>query len=189
MPGVSKAEWAARIALFGTLPALAGAVLLFNTVTSNAERAAAAASCSGFADNAQKLFEDGGAGTLSGTFTPGDHIHLAIDFKGAAEWQSTGALGVVADVHVRSAVTVLYTQETSTSYSFGGLKNWLRPSPVVHTASGTIDRAARVELEIDVTTAGPGAIAVKQTGSEPSAARPTVRSARCDAALPRTAMR
>lgn len=182
MPGVSKAEWAARIALFGTMPALAGAVLLFNTVMSNAERAAAAASCSGFATNAQKLFENGGTGTLSGTFAPGHHIHLAIDFTNAASWKSTGVFGVVTDLHVRSAVPVIYTKETTTSGAFGGLINWLRPKPVVHVTSGKLDRAAQLELGIDVTKAGAGEITVEQIGSEPSAARPTVRSARCDAA-------
>lgn len=188
MSGVSKAEWAARIALFGTLTVVAGAVLLFNTVTSNAERAAAAASCSGFADNAQRLFENGNAGTLSGTFMPGDHIHMAIEFKTAASWTSTGVFGVVTDLHVRSAVPVIYTKETTSSWSFGGLINWLRPKPVLHVTSGKLDRPARLELEIDVTKAGAGEITLEQTGSE-SSERPTVRSARCDAALPRTAMK
>jgi hypothetical protein len=99
-----------------------------------------------------------------------------------------GVFGVVADVRIRSAVPVIYTKETTTSGSFGGLIDWLRPKPVVHVTSGKLNRAAQLELEIEVTKAGAGAITVEQTGSEPSAARPTVASARCDAALPRTAM-
>lgn len=182
MPGANTAEWAARIALFGIMPAVVGGFLLVNTVNGNAERAAAAASCSGFSDNARKLFESRNTGTLSGTFMPGDRIHLAIDFSNAAAWTSTGVLGVVSDVRVRSAVPVIYTKETTTSGSFGGLINWLRPKPVVHVTSGKLDRAAQLELEIDVTTAGAGEITLEQTGGEPSAARPNVTSARCEAA-------
>ena len=91
----SESSWKARsIALFAMVLAVVGGLSLINKPNLDTEPViAVAANCSEFAANAHKLFDQGDTATLRGTFAPGDHVHLAIDFKGAGySWDATGVL-------------------------------------------------------------------------------------------------
>jgi hypothetical protein len=101
----------ARItALFAMVLALAGGLSLFNRAHGDTEPPAVvteppivvATSCSGFEADAHKVFDGRDIAALSGTFAPGDHVHLAIDFKGVGySWELTGVLGTTPDVSFR----------------------------------------------------------------------------------------
>jgi hypothetical protein len=81
------------VSLLAMVVALAGGLWLFNPASRDTEAAAVVATgCSGFAADAKTMFDKGDSVMLSGAFAPGDHVHLAIDFKGARYgWQLTGA--------------------------------------------------------------------------------------------------
>src|SRR5690349_17229112 len=66
------------IAVWATVLALAAGVGLLGHANGAARDAAAAASCNGFAARAGKLFDNGDTAVLTGTFVPGNHVHLAI---------------------------------------------------------------------------------------------------------------
>jgi len=179
-------EWAGPVAFSAIVLALAGWVWLLGQAKGEA-RAAALASCDGFAARAEKLFDTGGTATLTGTFTPGDHVHLAIDFRGGGyAWELTGAIArtpiVTGSDAVRSVVHTEYKMDVAFPWS-----PWPPLSTWPTKAYGDIGGAARLELEIDVVRPGDGAITIKKTGSTPSAASPSVAAASCKAAARPTA--
>src|SRR6266566_4744248 len=93
--------WKVRIfAVWAIVLALAGGLSLFNKANGGTEPApAVTANCSEFEANARKLFDQGDTATLRGTFAPGDHVHLAIDFNGVDySWESTGVLAIMPKV-------------------------------------------------------------------------------------------
>lgn len=180
----ARPNWAARIAVLAIVPVLAGGLWLFNKTAGYAEPLDARASgCAGFEAAAQKLFEQGDTGTLSGTFAPGERVHLTIDFKGAGTWESTGVLGLAeSKVNSLGAAPVIFTTSRSFKRSFGGLINLLRDPPASNASGGTVNGAARLDLEINVTAAGAGTITINKTESRPSSSPPTVATATCSAA-------
>src|SRR5262245_57108116 len=88
------------IALSVIVPALAIGLPLFAEASRAAEPpTVVATSCSRFEADAQKLFGKSNAVTLRGAFTPGDHVHLAIDFGGVGyAWELTGVIAKEPDV-------------------------------------------------------------------------------------------
>jgi hypothetical protein len=152
--------------------ALVGGLWWFN----NSDReppTVVATSCSGFETDAHQLFDKGDTVALSGTFAPGDHVHLAIDFNGVGySWELTGVLATTnVDVtgpgpFTSNKFTTTYTKPTSTK-------------PTSTTAHGDISGFATLEVELDVPTAGDGAITINKTSSVPSITSPRVASASC----------
>jgi|SRR5262249_19623768 len=164
----TEPNWTARIALFAMVLALVGGLWLFNKANRDMEPpTAVATSCSGFEADAHKLFDKGDTAALSGTFAPGDHVHLAIDFEGVGySWELTGVLAKKPDVTGSGWFTTVTRRTTSTTST---------------TSHGDISGFARLEVELDVTTAGDGAIKIKKTSSVPSFTPPRVASASCNA--------
>src|SRR5215216_1189386 len=72
-----KISWVTALALSAIVLSLAGAGLIKRDAPT-----VVTTSCSELAADAQKLFARGDTAVLSGRFAPGDHVHLAIDFKG-----------------------------------------------------------------------------------------------------------
>ena len=99
--GQHGTNWTGRIAAsLAIVVALSGGLWLSDKASGGTEPATAiATSCTGFKADAGKLFDNGDSTALKGTFAPGDHVHLMIDFKGAGySWELTGALGKKPDV-------------------------------------------------------------------------------------------
>jgi hypothetical protein len=174
MPNIStKPDRTDRtIALVAAALAVAGGLWWF--ASREGEPTAIATSCSGFAADARGLFDTGGDATLSGTFAPGDKVHLAIDVQGFGySWELTGALAkepVVNGSAVGWATWKIHS-ETTTS-----------PSGVTETAAshGRGSGAARWELDVDVSTAEAGAITIRKAPF--SLTSPKVVEASCKAA-------
>jgi hypothetical protein len=152
--------------------AVVGGLWLFDNATRDTEPAITiATSCGGFEADANKLFDKGDSAALSGTFAPGDHVHLAIDFNGVGySWKLTGVLGAAEKKDV-------------TGSSFDSWTTTI--APTADRASSTVTRGkisgfARLELEIDVTAAGDGAITINKS-SVPLVALPKVARASCTA--------
>jgi hypothetical protein len=180
------------IALFAMVLALVGGLSLFNKAHGDTEPPTVvtepptfvATSCSGFEADAHKLFDKGDIAALSGTFAPGDHVHLAIDFKGVGySWELTGVLGKTPDVRFRwfSWFTWFSSYSTTTTTTFTP-----EHTPISTVSHGKINGFARLEVEIDVATAGEGAItinktSVNKTSSMPFFAPPRVAIASCNA--------
>jgi hypothetical protein len=186
------------VSLLAMVVALAGGLWLFNPASRDTEAAAVVAtSCSGFAADAKTMFDKGDSVMLSGAFAPGDHVHLAIDFKGARYgWQLTGApaseksevTGSGAFTITKSTVTdtasrttVAITLAPSSSKPRSTVFTWPKPATTSTTVHGTIGGFARMEVDVDVTKAGDGAIAIDRTGGS-SLTPPMVASASCTAA-------
>lgn len=154
--------------------ALVGGLWLFNKANRDAEPlTVVATSCSGFEADAQKLFDKGETAALSGTFAPGDQVQLAIDFNGVGySWELTGVLAKAKKAEVTGAGS-----STTGSFSFS-----TSTKSITSTVSrGDISGFATLDVEIDVTTAGDGAITIKKTSSVPSFKPPRVTSASCNA--------
>jgi hypothetical protein len=155
------------IALFAVVVAVAGGVWWwFNKADSDTKPLiAVATSCKGFAADARKLFDNGDAVTLSGTFAPGEQVQLAIDLWGVGyAWELTGVLAKKPEVTgTGSFLSVIGSTSTSTSTVY----------------LGKISGSARLDVELNVETAGDGAITIRKTGSLPSFTRPRVSSASC----------
>ncbi len=156
-------------------------------VLGSANRAASAAVASGcttFAADAAKLFEQGESAALRGTFAPGDHVHLAIDFNGSGyAWETTGAIGQAPKVRGDRRL-ITYTDET-THIDIPGVVAAIFTKPTSTTfitSHGDISGAARLEVEVDVAKAGEGAITIRKTGGVPSMTPPRVAIASCSAA-------
>ena len=197
------------IALITAVFAVVGALWLFNKPRHDAEPVAAVATnCGRFAADAQKLFRQGDTATLSGTFVPGDHVHLAIDFNGLRyAWELSGALAAEKAVVTGSGSFTSYTESTvtdtrvtpylaTTDYTFASTISAATstvstsPSPTstaststtATMAHGTISGHATMELDVDVIKADDGAITINKTGSLPLFMPPRVVSASCAAA-------
>ncbi len=193
----TQPDWTPRIiATFAMVVVLAGGLSFFNGANRVTEPAGTvASSCGGFTADALKLFNNGDTAVLSGTFAPGDHVHLAIDFRGVGySWKLTGALGAAeADVTGSGSFTAV-TESTSTkttsgsttprtvvdttvkwsaSLSGAGISTKLtstRPTSTTTAMShGDINGFARldVDVDVDVATAGHGAITINEAGSVP----------------------
>lgn len=138
-------------------------------------RAVVATGCTEFEADARKLFDKNGATILSGNFAPGDHVHLAIDLKGAGlSWEAAGALGssprFIPSFWYSLFRTTKWTSSTTTTYS--------RENTLLSAVSrGKVNGFARWDLDIDIATAGHGALTISQTGN--ASAPPKVAIANC----------
>lgn len=170
----------ARIALLAIVPALAAALWLSNKDSRDENRDAkppvvVATSCDEFKANAAKLFDQGESVALSGTFAPGDHVHLTIDFKGLGyTWELTGALAT-------KEVELTGFNPYSTTYKYTRVTHNKDKSIESIVSRGKISGSARLELDFDVKTAGVGAITISKSSSVPSLISPKVTSAGCTA--------
>jgi hypothetical protein len=180
--GITKSNRSARfIALFAVILAAAGALWLFNKPGAAAESfTVAATNCSRFEADARKLFDKGDTAALSGTFAPGDHVHLTIYFTGVRySWELTGVLAIANKAQVTGAgdftsvtrsrsmdaPTTISITATSSLRSFGlsvvhdvPAATFRYTSDLKAASHGEINGYARLEMDIDVTTAGDGAI-------------------------------
>jgi hypothetical protein len=161
-------NWTARVALLAIVPAVVGGLWLFNKESHDTEPAVVVAtSCSEFKTNAKKLFDKGGTAVLSGTFAPGDHVHLTIDFKGLGySWELTG---VLATTHV----------DMTGLRPYSSTKKYTRVTYNKDKAIESIVSRGKISGSADVTAAGAGAITINKTGGAPSFASPKVKSASC----------
>jgi hypothetical protein len=170
-----KAGWTTAIALSVMVLGIAGAVFV-----KRGAPAVVTTSCNELAVDAQKLFARGDTAVLSGRFTPGDHLHLVIDFKGVGyKYVLTGVIAEQPWVtgrgwwrsFTRQTVQPEFPGSTSTK-------------SIIST--GDLTGLLRMDLEMNVTTAGEGAIIVSKTNSVPSLTAPKVVTASCNAAAPPT---
>jgi hypothetical protein len=210
MPRDTKPGRKARlVALPAMVLVLVGGLSLLNQASGDAEPpTAVATSCSRFETDAHKLFVKGDTAALSGTFAPGDHVHLVIYFPGAKySWKLTGVLAMANKAHMTGSGQVLsvtrsvstdtstsiWTTTTTSLRSFGLYFAHEVPRPkvtptsaststVTATSHGDISGLVRLEMDFDVATAGDGAITINTTGGVSSFIPPRVTSASCNAA-------
>ena len=171
-----KRAWKVQIiAVSAMVLAVVGGLSLFNKANDDAEpTTAVATNCSEFEANAHKLFDQGDTATLRGTFAPGDHVHLAIDFNGAGyTWDATGVLGKEPNL-IRSGWFGWYDYTMNT-------KTTSTPSLISSESHGKITAFARLEVELDVTTAGDGTLTIKKISRSPLLISPKVAIASCKA--------
>ena len=175
-------HWAtSTVASLAVIAALAGALWLFGEASADAKPATVVAtSCSGFDADARQQFEKDGATALTGTFAPGDHVHLVVDLRGGYSWKVTGALGKKPEVTSNGPFTSTFTYTLSTVNLSPG------STPPASTTSvmsrGSIKGFARLDLELDVAKAGEGTITISRTGSALPFVSPKVAVASCKAA-------
>jgi hypothetical protein len=160
--------------------AVVGALSLLDKAGSDTEPSGAVATtCGGFEAAARKLFDNGDSAALSGKFAPGDHVRLVIDFTGVdLSWKLTGVLGNAkkADVFGTGAI---FTKDI---HSTTDIKFIPYPRSTTTTLlSGTVRGTGKLDLEIDVTAAGDGALTIDRASSTPSTP-PSVAIAHCNAA-------
>jgi len=189
----AQPDWTHRIiAAFVMMVALAEGTSWLTSAAANTETVIVTSSCAGFKPDALKLLDTGSTAALNGTFERGDHVHLAIDFKGVGySWQLTGALGSAqTDVTGTGRFTTItttgstsgkwtYNMELSTSRKTMSSAPTPGPSPEVR---GTITGSARLSVDVDVTAAGEGAITINKAGSLPLFGAPKLVIASCSAA-------
>jgi hypothetical protein len=143
------------IALVATALAVVGGLWWFANRESE-PATTIATSCSGFAADGQGMFDKGGSAMLSGTFAPGEKVHLAIDLQGIGySWELTGALAkdpVLNGSAVGWAKWKIHSESTTST------------SGVTETAvsRGRGSGTARWELDVDVSTAEAGAITMRK---------------------------
>jgi hypothetical protein len=138
----------------------------------------AATNCRGFESDARRLFENRDGAALSGTFAPGDHVRLAIDFTGVDfTWELTGVLGTAKNVG-EFGTGAKFTRSTKSITQIKFIPFTRSSTTTLH--SGTVSGTGILDLEIDVTKAGDGAITINRTGSAPSFRPPRVALARCN---------
>jgi hypothetical protein len=170
----TKPNWTAWItASSAAVVALVGGLWWLNTANGATKPpVVVATSCSGFQADARRLFDNGDTVALSGAFAPGDRVQLEIDFNGGYSWELTG---VLADAN-KADVTGSGTSSTLVRSFSISLSNASYTSAV---ARGDVNGSYRLEAEVDVKTAGEGAITIKKTRSKPSSAPPKFASASC----------
>jgi len=178
--GKTKPDWAnCVIASFAVIVALGGGLGFYKLANRDTKPPAVVAtktSCSGFEADAYKLLDQGGTAALTGKFAPGDRVHLAIDLNGVDySWKLTGALGKKPKVTGSGWFEQANKRVISTTSITPGLFN---KSPA---SSGHIVGYAKLEMEIEVTAAGDGAITFSKIGSEPSSTPLKIASASCKA--------
>jgi hypothetical protein len=151
---------------------LAGGLLLFNA-PNRERRTAIATSCSKFEADAGKLFDRGDTAVLGASFASGDHVHLAIEFKGVGYvWELTGVLAAAKKEVTGSGSFTTVTKSKSTFTA--------ATSSTSTISHGNISGFAKLEVESDATAAGDGGIVITNTNSLPPFARPRVASASCE---------
>jgi len=203
-------DWTPRImAAFAIVLTVAGGMAFAGGTSRDTDRTAVVTTnCRGFAPNASEPFNRANdTTTLRGTFAPGDHVHLAVDFMGVGySWTLTGALGV-AETDVTGS-GVFQTNATSTETStesdppisttdiafeaaagLSGMSVGTRPEAHKYAKSttsgevhGDISGSARLEVDVEVTAAGEGAITINEAGSLRLALPPRIVAATCTAA-------
>lgn len=174
MSDSKRLDWAARtIALLAVIIVLAGGLLLFNA-PDRERRTVIATSCSDFQADAARLFDKGDTAVMSAPFASGDHVHLAIDFRGVGYvWELTGVLATAKKDVTGSGSFTTVTKSKSTSTA---------AAPSISTTShGEISGFVKLEVESDIAAAGDGGITIINTNSLPPFARPSVASAGCEA--------
>ena len=131
----TQPDWTPRIvATLATVLALVGGALLVVGAVRTAPALSATTTCAGFAADAFKSFNNGANVTLSAPFAPGDHVHQALDIKGAGySWKTTGVLGTA-----KTDVTGSGWFETDTTF----VGKLAESDPPVHAADTTPDPAA-----------------------------------------------
>ena len=140
-----------------------------------------ATSCTTFKDDAGKLFDNGDHIALKGTFARGDHVHLIIDFRGAGySWEVSGALGKTPEVTSTGPFSKYLTYTYSKPADDNSASTSSKPARLI-MSRGTISGFARLDVELDVVSAGEGTITINRTSSVPSIAR--VALATCNAAI------
>jgi hypothetical protein len=171
----TKPNWTARIALLAMVPAVVGGLWLFKDANHDKEPAAVVVStgCDGFKADALKLFDKGETVALSGAFVPGDRVRLAIDFKGLGySWDLTGVLAT-KNVELTGFKPYSSTfKHTTVTYDASDAITSIK-------SRGNIGGFARLEMDVDVRTAGEGALTIRKTGGVPSLVAPKVTSASC----------
>lgn len=203
----TQPDWTPRIiATLATVLALVGGALLVVGAVRTAPAVSATTTCAGFAADAFKSFNNGANVTLSAPFAPGDHVHLALDIKGAGySWKTTGVLGAA-----KTDVTGSGWFETDTTFvgklaqsdttehaanttldpgSASGTPTSAEPSTPTYkesttsgVARGSSDGITRLDIDVEVATAGDGAITISQRGSLLLAVSQSVAAASCTAA-------
>jgi hypothetical protein len=171
---IKRRDWAARtIALLAVIFVLAGGLLLFNA-PNRERRTVIATSCSEFAADAGRLFDKGDTAVLSASFVSGDHLHLAIDFRGVGYvWELTGVLATAKKDVTGSGSFTTVTKSRSTSTA--------ATSSTSTISHGEISGFATLDVESDITAPGDGGIMITNTNSLPPVALPRVASASCEA--------
>lgn len=138
---------------------------------------AIATSCREFDSEALKLFDKGDSPALSGTFAPGDHVRLVIDFTGIDfSWELSGVLGVAKKVD-GFGTSAIFTKSVKSTTDIKFIPYTRSTTTTLH--SGTVHGTGKLWLEIDVTKAGDGGIAINRT-SGPSPTPPSVVIASCN---------
>jgi hypothetical protein len=168
------------VAVLAMVIAVVGGLWLLNKANFETEPSTAVAtSCGGFEADAHRLFDKGDSAALSGTFAPGDHVRLVIDFTGVDfSWELTGVLGNAKKADgFGTGARFTKTTKSVTQIKFIPYTR----STTTTLLSGTVSGTGKLDLEIDVTTAGDGALTINKTGSAPLSPPPRVAIARCNA--------
>ena len=176
MSDIKRRDWAARtIALVAMIVVLAGGLLLFDA-PNRERRTVIATSCLQFETGARKLFDKGDTAILNASFAAGDHVHLAIDFKGVGYvWELTGVLAAAKKDVTGSGSFTTVTKSKSTSNAVA--------SSTSTTSHGEINGFATLDVESEITAAGDGGIMITNTNRLPPFALPVVASAGCEASM------
>jgi hypothetical protein len=166
------------VAVLAMVLATVGALSLLNKANTGPSTAVASG-CREFETEALKLFGKGDSTALSGTFAPGDHVRLVIDFAAVDfSWKLTGVLGKAnkADVFGTGA---RFTKTIDSDTHIRFIPYPRSTTTTLH--SGTVSGTGKLNLEIDVTKAGDGGIAINMTSSAPLSTPPSVAIASCNA--------
>jgi hypothetical protein len=162
------------------LAAVGGLYLLDKANFATESFTTVATSCRAFDADARALFDKGEIEALSGTFAPGDRVHLAIDFTGAYfSWELTGVLGNLKK-NDGSGTGAIFTKSIRSTTDIKFIPYYRSTTTTLH--SGTVRGTGILDLEIDVTTAGAGALTINKASSAPLPAPPRVALARCNGA-------
>jgi len=165
------------VAVLAMILAVVGGLWLLSKASFATEPVAT--SCRGFDSDARKLFENGDSAALSGTFAPGDHVRLAIDFAGVDfSWELAGVLGYAKNVDGYGTGAV-FTKATRSTTHIKFIPYTRSTTTTLH--SGTVSGTGILVLEIDVAAPGDGAITINRTSSAPSSPPPRVAIASCNA--------
>jgi len=202
----TQPDWTPRIvATLATVLALVGGALLVVGAVRTAPAVSATTTCAGFAADAFKSFNNGANVTLSAPFAPGDHVHLALDIKGAGySWKTTGVLGAAktdvtgsgwfetdttfvgklarSDSAEHAADTTPDPAASDPSNSTGPSTAKYKESTTSGVARGSRDGITRLDIDAEVATAGDGAITISQRGSLLLAVSQSVAVASCTVA-------
>jgi hypothetical protein len=195
------------IATFWIVVALVGGASAVAHSTRTAPAVSVTTTCSQFAADAEKSFKNGANVTLTGPFAVGDHVHLAIDFKGIGySWQATGVLGAAktdvtgsgwfeTDTTFTETMTKADRPMSTTTVSFDaaasatGISISSEPpdrkyneSRTVGESHGDVNGVTRLNVDVEVAATGDGAITISQKRSLLLAVSQKVAIANCTSA-------